>query len=264
MADSSDRTGLRLLVVGDSLSEGVGDPAPSLGWLSGRLHGWVYHLEQHIGRSRAVETLNLARRGATLRDVADLQLPRIGDAYHAAICLVGVNDALSPGFAGRGFAGRYRVVIGRLREVAPVVVVGTIHDITRPLPIPAGRKDVIRRRIAAVNAVVREVAEDPGTLLADFESHQDEITRPLLSIDRLHPNRDGHRQLAHRMVALMEANGVLEPGAPPAPRGSGSRVARLTGNARHIAWITLHSAGPLAVEAARRAARRARAPRRSP
>jgi lysophospholipase L1-like esterase len=234
----------------------VGDPAPGLGWLRGQLHGWVHHLREHVERSRPVRVENLSRRGACLGDVAELQLPRVHGTSDLAVCLVGVNDVLSRDFCSEAFAARYREVVGRLREVAPVLVVGTIHDFIRPLPIAPRRKLLIRDRIASVNEVVRSVAAEPRTLLVDMEAHQEEITRPVLSIDRLHPNRAGHRELAHRIATLLEAGGVLEPGGPAAAVIDGSRLARLAGHGQHLAWLALHSVRPLAVEAVRRLARR--------
>jgi len=47
---------VRIVAVGDSLSEGVGDPAP--GWAGGRgdLHGWVHHLSELLtATGRATE-----------------------------------------------------------------------------------------------------------------------------------------------------------------------------------------------------------------
>jgi lysophospholipase L1-like esterase len=264
MSETTSRVAVSLLVVGDSLSEGVGDPAPGLGWLRGQLHGWVHHLREHVERSRPVQIENLARRGARLRDVAELQLPWVHGTYDAAVCLVGVNDVLSRDFRGEAFASGYREVMGRLREVAPVVVVGTLHDFIGPLPIAPARKRLIRDRISMVNEVVHSVAAEPEALLLDMEAHQEEITRPVLTIDRLHPNRTGHRRLAHRMVALLEVGGVLESGGPAAAPIDGSRLARLANHAQHLAWLTLHSVRPFAVEAVRRLARRpGDSPRRS-
>ncbi len=58
---------MRLLTLGDSLTQGVGDPTPERAGFSGQLDGWVTHLSRALQASgRTVAVTNLAVSGPTL------------------------------------------------------------------------------------------------------------------------------------------------------------------------------------------------------
>src|SRR5690242_21791321 len=76
--------------LGDSITLGVGDPAPGGGW-----RGWAALLADGLPGGRLV---NLAANGALVADVERTQLPRALELRpDVASIVVGVNDILRAG-----------------------------------------------------------------------------------------------------------------------------------------------------------------------
>jgi lysophospholipase L1-like esterase len=79
---------MSLVAVGDSVTEGVGDPGRD------GLQGWVHHLADEAGLQLVA---NLARAGARVADVRRHQLERAVAAEPDVVtCAIGVNDVLRP------------------------------------------------------------------------------------------------------------------------------------------------------------------------
>lgn len=242
---------LRLVAVGDSLSEGIGDPVPGRPGWDGALHGWVHHLVVAAeAEGTPVELVaNLARRGVT---VAGLRAWQLRNALRlrpdVVTCPIGVNDALFPSYDRARFERDYRHVIAGLSAGARVgVVTMTLPDVAAALPLPPRTKANLRRRLDSANAVIEAVSEAYGGWLLDARGSGSLVQAGLLSIDRLHPNRVGHRLLAERMLALLREHGALGPGSavltavePVSPgqrlRGEAEYAGFL---ARHVIWPEL-------------------------
>ena len=87
--------------LGDSITLGVGDPAPGGGW-----RGWAAFLAESLPGGRLV---NLAANGARAADVERTQLPRALELRpDVASVVVGVNDILRAGFDAAAHPGRAR------------------------------------------------------------------------------------------------------------------------------------------------------------
>lgn len=254
-------TGVRVVAVGDSLSEGVGDPDRA------GLRGWVHYL---TGERTGLELeANLARSGATVAAVRRHQLDRaVALAPDVVTCVVGVNDVITRRFDAAAFARDYDVVVGALARAAGTgVLTMTLHDVAAFLPLPRGRREELRRRIARANEVVEEVSARHGTWVLDARAVAGARWSGMLSVDRLHPNRRGHRYIAAIALDLLRARGVcpVEPGAEVAlaeaasaagalEAGATPTVAvpeadppmrRIAAEARHLWWLGRHLATPL-------------------
>lgn len=112
------------IALGDSSSQGIGAPDPTQGWVP-RMND---RLRDHTGEPWRV--INLSMTGAQLRDIAEIQLPRL-DALDAAghrptfvTHLAGANDLLAP-LTWTRTAEMLRRVLGGLPEPAVVARVGT-------------------------------------------------------------------------------------------------------------------------------------------
>lgn len=233
---------VRVLVLGDSLSEGVGDPAPgSRGRL---LHGWVHHLrELAAGVGVDLQPVVLARRGAHVGHVVFHQLAEVPEGhYDVAVLLVGFNDVVHRELDVARFARGHEVAAAELAVRAPVFVLGTLHDLTRTLPLPSGLRAVVRRNIADVNTAVRATAARSGALLLDLEALQGRVGRSTISVDLLHPTRSGHQQIAAEVARLLAGAGVLPPAGPVEP-GREPVSARVAAEGRHLLWL-LRDGGP--------------------
>jgi lysophospholipase L1-like esterase len=235
---------MRLVAVGDSVSEGVGDPGRD------GLQGWVHHLADGAGFQLVA---NLARAGARVVDVRRHQLePAVGALPDVVTCAIGVNDVLRPAFDAAAFAADYNHVIGTLAAAATRgVLTMTLHDVAAGLPLRAGTRARLRRRTAEANDVIEEVARRHGAWVLDARTAPALRSARMLSIDLLHPNRRGHRFIASSAADVLRENGVL----PPAPRAvvppDDPLPVRLAASGRHLIWMARYVA-----------ATRRRAPRR--
>jgi len=143
----------RLLALGDSITVGVGDtvgPDAEYG------PGWAAHLATVLGMEAFT---NLATNGARSHDVARTQLDAaLALRPRVATVLVGGNDVLRSDFDARlTLMDLHRSVSELVRSGADVVLVR--------LPViglfelsPRLVRHVMRRRVAAINAAVEEVA----------------------------------------------------------------------------------------------------------
>ncbi|MCA1726094.1 MAG: SGNH/GDSL hydrolase family protein [Actinobacteria bacterium] len=242
------------VALGDSLTEGVGDPLPA-----GRLRGWAERLADIL---RAAEPdlafTNLARRSLVTREIRDTQLaPALEMEPDLAAAIVGMNDAIRPAFDLANVAGPLDEMVGRLSDSGTTVLLSTLPDITRVLPLPRRMTRALHGRLGAVSEAVREVTgRHRGTILVDADEDSGELRRANLSLDQLHPNSRGHSLIAIALAQrLAERSGVELPLAPPGR----VRAAGLE-NARHARWL-LDNVG---VPEARRLAGRVLGPRQRP
>jgi lysophospholipase L1-like esterase len=224
---------ITLAAVGDSVTEGVGDPA------RGGLHGWVRYLAEDAGCRLVV---NLARAGARVADVRRLQLERaVAVAPDVVTCAIGVNDVLRPAFDAGEFAADYDHVIGVLAAAATRgVLTMTLHDVAAGLPLRAAARARLRERTAQANAVIEEVASRHGAWLLDVRAAPALRSAGMLSVDLLHPNRRGHRFIASSAADVLRENGVLPPGPPAAVPEADPLPVRLAASGRHLLWVGRH------------------------
>ena len=226
---------IRLVALGDSVSEGVGDPT-RVG-----LQGWIAHLVREGGFELVA---NLARAGARVADVRGDQLERaVAATPDVATCAVGVNDVLRPGFEVAAFAADHDHVIGTLgAAVSTGVLTMTLHDFAAHLPLRASTRARLRARTAQANAVIEEVSRRHGAWVLDARAAPALGSAGMLSIDLLHPNRRGHRFIASSALDVLRDHGVL-PAAPRASVPEGDRLpVRLAAAGRHLLWIARHLA----------------------
>ncbi|MBB6078229.1 lysophospholipase L1-like esterase [Streptomyces paradoxus] len=201
----------RFVALGDSLTEGVGDPAGNGAW-----RGWAALLADGLCEEPAGFT-NLAVSGSQTRDVLERQLPAALDLRPDLVSVVvGVNDTLRCTFDIRAVAARLDQVYAACTEHGAVLLTACLPDPGRMLGLPAPLADPLARRQRAVNTVVHALSERYRALHL-HACEGDWITdRALWSADRLHPGERGHRQLALRFHALLAEHG-LATGPAPSP-----------------------------------------------
>jgi lysophospholipase L1-like esterase len=226
---------MRLVAVGDSVSEGVGDPCRE------GLQGWVHHLADEAGFELVV---NLARTGARVADVRHHQLePAVAAAPDVVTCAIGVNDVLRPGFDPAEFAADYDHVIGALTAAASRgVLTMTLHDLTAALPLRAATRSRLRERTGQANAAIEEVARRHGAWLLDARTAPALRQAGMLSVDLLHPNRRGHRFIASSALDVLRGHGVLPAGPRAVAPEADPLRARLAAAGRHLLWVVRHVA----------------------
>ncbi|RKE22892.1 SGNH/GDSL hydrolase family protein [Streptomyces sp. TLI_171] len=200
---------VRFAALGDSLTEGVGDPVPG-GW-----RGWAALLAPSLSPD-TVEFRNLANSGALSRDLLVSQLPTaLALRPQYAAVLVGGNDTLRASFDLDLTARHLAATLSSLTSAGIVPLTACLPDPGRLLGLPAPLARPLARRMRGVNAVVHGLSEHYGAVhqhLVDLPWTED---RALLSVDRLHPSATGHQMIARGFHALLAGAG-RPVGAPPA------------------------------------------------
>ncbi|MFB8402622.1 SGNH/GDSL hydrolase family protein [Streptomyces sp. NPDC055912] len=198
-------------MLGDSLSEGVGDR------VGGAWRGWAPLLADGLAaEGQDTAFLNLAVSGALSGDVADRQAPRaLAFRPHLASVVVGVNDTLRRTFDIGALARHLGRVCADLDAAGAVLLTACLPDPGRMLGLPPPLARPLARRQRSVNAVVHALSTRYGAVhlhLADDSWTED---RGLWSADRLHPGERGHRAVAVGFHRLLADRGLAH-GAPPA------------------------------------------------
>jgi lysophospholipase L1-like esterase len=220
------------VALGDSFTEGVGDPYPD----GEACRGWA---DRFAGSLAAVSPdlcyANLAVRGKLLGQVIDEQVP---DAIRLAPDLVSIaaggNDLLRPRADPDALAASFDRAVASLQSAGCAVMVFTGFD---PGGFPLIR--MIRGKVAAYNAQLRLVAQRRGCLHVDLWSMRVLADSREWCTDRLHLAPDGHRRVALRAC---EAAGVpvsddwREP-LPPAPE-----LDWRTARQQDLAWARAYAA----------------------
>lgn len=208
---------VRFAVLGDSLSEGVGDPAPGGGW-----RGWAALLGEGLAaEAGGTWTVNVARSGARTGDVAGAQLAAaLRHRPHLASVVAGGNDTLRGGFDVRVVAAELHVVIGALRAQGAEVLTACLPDPGTVLGLPWPLAQPLARRMRALNDTVHALSARHGALHLHAAERPWATLPGTLSADRLHPSETGHRLLARDFHALLAAAGLAAGPAPgPEPDG---------------------------------------------
>ncbi|MFF7644787.1 GDSL-type esterase/lipase family protein [Streptomyces canus] len=200
-------TTMRFVALGDSLSEGVGDP------VGGEWRGWAALLAD--GLAESVEFTKLAVSGAQTRDVLERQLPvGLGARPDVVSVVVGVNDTLRCTFDIHAVAARLDEVYAAFTEQGAVLLTACLPDPGTMLGLPGALARPLARRQRAVNAVVHALSERYGAVHLHAAEGAWTTEPAMWSADRLHPSERGHRQLAVRFHAVLAERGVATGVAP--------------------------------------------------
>lgn len=220
------------VALGDSFTEGVGDPYPD----GETCQGWADRFAGFLAASSPdLRYANLAVRGKLLGQVIDEQVP---EAIRLAPDLVSIaaggNDLLRPRADPDALAASFDRAVASLRSAGSAVMVFTGFD---PGGFPLIR--MIRGKVAAYNAQIRTVAQRRGCLHVDLWSMRVLADSREWCTDRLHLSPDGHRRVALRAC---ETAGVpvtadwREP-LPPAPE-----LDWRTARQHDLAWARAYAA----------------------
>jgi lysophospholipase L1-like esterase len=189
----------RYVAIGDSFTEGVGDPDPAR---PNGLRGWADRVAEVLATQ--VDDFgyaNLAIRGRKLHPILDEQLePAL--ALHPDLVSIhaGANDVLRPRVDLDDLTTAYDEAVGRLAASGAHVVMFTIFD-----PGSRGIYAAMRGRMAIFNEFAREISERHGASLVDMWRMRDQAIAEVMDTDRMHLNPVGHQHIA---FAVLDALGV--------------------------------------------------------
>jgi lysophospholipase L1-like esterase len=205
----------RYVAIGDSFTEGIGDPEPQS---PGGHRGWADRVAEVLAeRTDDFAYANLAIRGRLLQQIADEQVDAALALRPDLITISGGgNDIIRPGTDPDRVAELFDDTIRRLRSDGATVVMFNGPDI--------GMTPVLRRvrgKVAIYNENLRAVAAKHDAIVADMWALRQLQNAQMWAPDRLHFSPLGHHTIA---IAVLEALGVdhdLEPLHPePLPERS--------------------------------------------
>lgn len=220
------------MAVGDSFTEGIGDPEPEL---PGGHRGWADRVAEVLaGSADDFAYANLAIRGRLLQQVLDEQVDAALDLHPDLVSIsAGGNDLIRPGADPDEVASRLDGGIARLRSGGATVVMFTGPDIGGT-PV-LGR---LRAKVAIHNEDLHAIAKRHDAIIADMWALR-ELTDPRMwAPDRLHFSPIGHQTIARMVLDTLRVPHDLEPlQAEPLPARSW-REAR----ADDVVWAREHLA----------------------
>ncbi|WP_030686792.1 SGNH/GDSL hydrolase family protein [Streptomyces globisporus] len=222
MADDSRSTDKNAFgsyaAIGDSFTEGVGDPGPD-----GTYVGWADRfavlLADQLPEHDAFRYANLAVRGRLLDQIVAEQVPRAKElAPDLVTFCAGGNDIIRPGTDPDDVAERFERAVADLTSAVGTVMVTTGFD----------TRDVIllkhlRGKIATYNGHVRAIADRYGCPVLDLWSLRSVQDRRAWDDDRLHLSPEGHTRVALRaaqVLGLPVPADPDQPWPPVPPRGT--------------------------------------------
>jgi lysophospholipase L1-like esterase len=238
------------VAVGDSLSEGLGDPLSG-----GKLRGWAALLAERLRElAPELEFTNLAVRGHRTRDAIRRQLPAaLALRPDLVTVFIGGNDVLLNMRLDRArFADELERLVAPLARPGVTVVLSTLPDLTATGPLLPPVRGQVRRRVETVDEVIRDVADRYDTLLLDAWFDPSTRQHGFWSFDRIHPSAEGHRLIAASVAELLGVPVEADADGP----GVDSHATVLRRYALEAAWLArygLRIPASAAVPAAARA-----------
>jgi lysophospholipase L1-like esterase len=221
----------RYVAIGDSFTEGVGDPDPTR---PNGLRGWADRVAEVLAtRADDFGYANLAIRGRKLRPILEQQLePALALEPDLVTSYAGANDIMRPRVDIDALATAYDEAVGRLVASGATVVLFTAFDaggsaVYRPL----------RGRFALYTEAVREIAERHDTLLVDFWRMREYRNWGFWDADRMHLGPAGHQHMAMQVLdTLGVPHGLEELPPTPQPERSAKEV-----RAQNLQWARTHA-----------------------
>jgi lysophospholipase L1-like esterase len=215
----------RYVAIGDSFTEGIGDPEPAV---PGGHRGWADRVAEVLSEGAAggpdgFAYANLAIRGRLLQRILDEQVEAALELRPDLITIsAGGNDVIRPGSDPDEITARYETGLARLVSGGATVVVFTGPDPGRT-PV-LGR---VRGKAAIYNENVRALARRYGARVADLWAVAELRDPRMWAPDRLHFSPIGHHTIARLVLDVLEVPNALEPFRPePLPAASWRRATR--------------------------------------
>ncbi|GHA27792.1 SGNH hydrolase [Streptomyces tauricus] len=196
------------VAVGDSFTEGVGDPGPD-----GAFVGWADRFAVLLADRRPegdFNYTNLAVRGKLLDQIVEHQLTRARELAPDLVSFcAGGNDIIRPGTDPDEVAERYERAVADLTSVVGTVLVTTGFD-TRGVPVLRH----MRGKIATYNLHLRAIADRYNCPVLDLWSLKTIQDRRAWDGDRLHLSAEGHTRVALRAGQVLGLEVPADPDQP--------------------------------------------------
>lgn len=219
---SSDNAGphpwRRFVALGDSFTEGIGDPLPE-----GGHRGWADRVAEVLaGQVDDFAYANLAVRGKLIAQiVADQIEPALALKPDLITFSAGGNDVIRPGSDPDAVARQFEDAVRRLTRDGATLVVFTGVD-TEFTPVFRN----IRGKVAIYNENIRAIADRYDCVVADQWALKEVQDMRFFDDDRLHYNALGHHEVARMVLRALNVPNDLQAMQPEAVASTTWRAAR--------------------------------------
>lgn len=195
----------RYVAIGDSFTEGIGDPEPAS---PGGHRGWADRVAETLADSADdFAYANLAIRGRLLQQILDEQVDAALELRPDLITIsAGGNDIIRPGTDPDEVASRLDGGIARLSRDGATVVMFNGPDIGGT-PV-LGR---IRGKVAIYNENLHTIAKRHDAIVADMWALRELADPRMWAPDRLHFSPVGHQTIARMVLDALNVENDLEP-----------------------------------------------------
>jgi lysophospholipase L1-like esterase len=186
----------RYVAIGDSLTEGLGDPVEGYPHMS-----WTDSIAQAFKQLQPdFAYLNLGKRYLNARQVRETQLkPALDFEPGLATVVAGGNDLGDP-FDPEGIERELDAMISALTDSGATLVTLSMLDVMRSGRYPKEVAEFLGPRIAAHGEIARQVAERYDAVFLDYFNHPTCEDPSIVSDDLQHPNMRGYALLANLVV----------------------------------------------------------------
>lgn len=194
----------RYVALGDSFTEGIGDPEPQS---PGGHRGWADRVAEELSRGHAdFAYANLAIRGRLLQQIVDEQVVPCLELRPDLVSIsAGGNDLIRPGGDPDLLADKLDAAVQELSSGGATVVLFNGPDVASSV---LGR---IRGKVAIYNENLRTVASRHDAVVADMWSLRQLADPQMWDVDRLHFSPLGHHTVAAMVLESLNVAHTLEP-----------------------------------------------------
>jgi lysophospholipase L1-like esterase len=223
----------RYVAIGDSFTEGIGDPTPD-----GGHRGWADRVAEVLGSCKPdFSYANLAVRGRLIDQIRDEQVaPALRLQPDLISVCAGGNDVIRPGGDPDLIAERLDAVVDILATSGATIVIFPGPDL--------GNKPVmnsVRGRVAIYNEHIRSIAARHDAVVADLWALHDLKQKEMWDPDRLHFSPLGHQTIAAMVLDALQVPHTLEHATvnePPNPTWQAARVEDIRWARQHLVpWV---------------------------
>jgi lysophospholipase L1-like esterase len=194
----------RYVAIGDSWTEGVGDPDPAR---PNGLRGWADRVAEALSaHTEDFGYANLAIRGRTVEEILDEQLQPALDLRPDLLSIQGAgNDLLHVRVDIDALVESMEAAVVRANEVGACVVLFT-HGTPAAGPFRA-----LRGRVAIFNELIREVVDVHDAVLVDNWRLREARDPRYWDVDRIHLSPFGHHLAAQHVLGALGLEHEPEP-----------------------------------------------------